>query len=86
MNQECARVKHLIETGYIKEFGEFIAEFQKKTLYKHLHMGFAAFDRRLKDPGLFNLNECATLAALVGVAPDIISNMAMKARKKKGKK
>ena len=86
MNQEYARVKHLIETGFIKEFPEFIAQFQKKTLYRELHMGFAAFDRRLADPGLFNLNELATMANLVGVAPEIISDMAMRARKKNKKK
>jgi hypothetical protein len=86
MNQDYARVKHLIETGFIKEFSDFIAQFQKKTLYKELHIGPVAFDRRLADPGLFTLNEMATLAGLVQMDPVIITAMAVRARKKKGKK
>jgi hypothetical protein len=86
MEQEYARVKHLIETGFIKDFGDFIAQFQKKTLYKHLHMGFAAFDRRLADPGLFTINELSAMASLVGINPEILAGFALRARKKKGKR
>jgi hypothetical protein len=86
MNQEYARVKHLVETGFIKEFSEFIAQFQKKTLYRELHIGFAAFDRRLADPGLFTLNEIASMARMVGVDPAALASMAVRAAKKKGKK
>lgn len=86
MNQEYAKVKHLVETGFIKEFPEFIEQFQKKTLYMHLGMGNVAFGRRLDDPGLFTLNQIAAMATLVGIDPPILAAMAVRARKKKGKK
>ena len=85
-NPDFARVKHLIETGFIKEFAGIFDSLQKKMVYKGLHMGPVAFDRRLEDPGLFTIHELAALALLIGVEAEAISTMATRARKKKGKR
>lgn len=77
-NPAYAKIKHLIDTGFITEFQQILPEIQKNVLYKDLHMGFQAFDRRLNDPALFTLGELMALADLIGVDPRVIVDLALK--------
>lgn len=90
MNQEYAKVKHLVETDFIKDFAQFVASFQKKTLYKHIHVGPETFNERLANPSLFTIGELHLMADLVNVEREKIVVLASKAvppaPKKKGKK
>jgi len=78
-----AKIKHLIDSGYITEFSQLFEDITKKTVYRDLKMGFQAFDRRLADPSLFTLKELSTLSGLIGVEPLTVIALALKKPRKR---
>lgn len=78
-----AKIKHLIDSGYITEFSQLFEDIPKKVVYRDLKMGFQAFDRRLADTSRFTLKELSALASLIGAEPITIVALALKKPRKK---
>jgi hypothetical protein len=86
-NPDYAKVKHLIETGYIKDFPEFIKAFPTRgMIYKDIGMAWETFVRREKDPGTWTVEELSLLGANLGIEAAVLFTLADKSRKKDPKK
>jgi hypothetical protein len=77
-NPDYAKVKRLLETGFYSSFSEMMADFHKDTIIQDMPMSWKALTRRLAHIGYFTLDEMAGLAGLIGVEPDVISQLAFK--------
>ena len=55
-------IKVFIESGHIKSFQEIFTFIPKTVVYKDLGVNFNRFDRAIKDPSKFKLDELLILA------------------------
>lgn len=84
---EYEDIKHLIETGYIKDILEVLRRVPPKLWYADMGITYKTFVKRSEAPGTFKYDETVALAAALDVDPTIISALVNKALgKKKGKK
>lgn len=60
-------IKVLIENGHIKTVKDIFIHIPKTTVYKDLGINFNRFDRAIRDPSIFRMQELITLAELFGV-------------------
>jgi hypothetical protein len=85
-NAVYEKVRKQIEAGIITNFEEIATEIGKHKLCAAVHMAFDTLVLRIADPGTYRINELVALAALLELEPAVLIEMAVRLRKKKGKK
>ena len=71
---DCVRV--LIETGYITSVSQIFEFIPKTTVYRDLGVNFNRFNRAIKDPSIFRMQELIILAELFEVDAKKLIDMA----------
>jgi len=87
---QYARLKHLLETGFIKEIHELFPQGERKALLLEMAMSHKTLRRRLAKPETFGMDEIVSIADALGVnyikISDLVYKAMMQAKKKKGKR
>lgn len=96
MSQETKNiaVKSMFETGTVRRMDDIFKIIPKTNIYKKLGVGYITLLNKLKDPGLFTINELKILATIIDVDYTKIHDLAkqeadlvqQKTRKKSDKK
>jgi len=84
---EYETIKHLIETGFIKDITEVVRRIQPQLWYADIGITYKTYAKRLEAPGTFKVDELMALSAALEVDPVIIFSLVAKGlQKRKGKR
>jgi len=84
---EYEDLKHLIETGFIKDITEVVGRIEPKLWYADMGITYKTYVRRKEAPGTFKADEIIALGTALETDPTILFTLVVKAlQKKKGKK
>jgi hypothetical protein len=74
--KKLTAVKLLLESGKIESVEDIFELIPKTNVYRKLGLGYIKFLEKLKDPGLFTINELSILSNILGVEYSRIHGLA----------
>lgn len=83
---EYAEIRHLIDTGFIKDTTQLLDKLGWKVLWKGIGMTYKTTIRRMSVPGSFKATEMIELSKMIGVDVAKIFEMVLLSVKNKAKK